>query len=147
MTSYVSAELRRLVETRANHVCEYCLIHERDTYFGCQVEHIIAEKHGGSTASENLAYACAYCNRAKGTDIGTVALGSRELTRFFNPRIDLWLDHFLLDGVFLQPRTVIGEATAKILRFNDAERVFERQTLASVDRYPSIEAMQRIDES
>ena len=47
MTSYVSADLRRLVEARANRVCKYCLIHEDDTYFGCQVEHIIAEKHGG----------------------------------------------------------------------------------------------------
>lgn len=43
MTSYVSLELRRLVESRAHGVCEYCLIHEDDTYFGCQVEHIISE--------------------------------------------------------------------------------------------------------
>ena len=28
MTSYVSADLRRSVELRANHLCEYCLIHE-----------------------------------------------------------------------------------------------------------------------
>ena len=47
MTSYVDASLRRLVESRANHLCEYCLIHEDDTYLGCQVDHVIAEKHGG----------------------------------------------------------------------------------------------------
>src|SRR5207244_4512279 len=122
MTSYVSADLRRLVEARANRVCEYCLIHEDDTYFGCQVEHIIAEKHGGPTEAENLAYACAFCNRAKGTDIGTIAPSTREFTRFFNPRIDRWSEHFLLEGVFIQPRTAIGEATARILRFNDTER-------------------------
>jgi hypothetical protein len=50
MTSYVSVDLRRLVQLRASHLCEYCLIHEGDTYFGCQVDHVIAEKHGAATA-------------------------------------------------------------------------------------------------
>lgn len=140
MTSYVSAALRRIVETRANRVCEYCLIHESDTYFGCQVEHIISEKHGGPTTAENLAYACTFCNRAKGTDIGAFAASTGEVTRFYNPRLDHWSDHFSLNGVVLEPRTAIGEATAKILRFNDADRIFERQTLEIVDRYPPAEA-------
>ena len=82
MTSYVSADLRRLVETRANRICEYCLIHKDDTYCGCQVEHIIAEKHGGPTEADNLAFACTFCNRAKGTDIGTIATTSGQFTRF-----------------------------------------------------------------
>ena len=43
MTSYVSAELRRLVAARANGVCEYCLIHETDTWLGCQIDHVISE--------------------------------------------------------------------------------------------------------
>jgi 5-methylcytosine-specific restriction endonuclease McrA len=49
MSSYVSAELRRIVRDRAGGVCEYCLIHERDTYLGNEVDHIIAEEHGGPT--------------------------------------------------------------------------------------------------
>lgn len=142
MTSYVSSDLRRLVEVRANHICEYCLIHESDTFFGCQVEHIIAEKHGGSTEAANLAYACAFCNRAKGTDIGTIVRNSRKLTRFFNPRTDRWTEHFMLEGVLIQPRTAVGDATAKILRFNDSARLFEHQALQLVDRYPPKEASQ-----
>ncbi len=35
MTSYVSLDLCRLVAARAYRLCEYCLIHEDDTYFGC----------------------------------------------------------------------------------------------------------------
>ena len=73
MSSYVSAELRRHVSERAELICEYCLIHEDDTFFGCQVDHVVSEKHGGETSSENLAYACAFCNRAKGTDLGSIA--------------------------------------------------------------------------
>ncbi|MDB5336276.1 MAG: restriction endonuclease [Planctomycetaceae bacterium] len=139
MTSYVSVDLRRLVESRAHHVCEYCLIHEDDTYFGCQVEHITSEKHGGQTEAANLAYACAVCNRAKGTDLGTV-LRSNELTRFYNPRTDRWLDHFSLSGGVIQFKSAIGEATSKIFRFNQAERILERETLQFIGRYPTVEA-------
>jgi hypothetical protein len=144
MTSYVSAELRRLVQSRANYLCEYCLIHEDDTYLGCQVEHVIAEKHDGPTEEGNLSYACTFCNRAKGTDIGSVAPSTAEFTRFFNPRIDRWADHFFLSGVSIVPRTPVGEATARILRFNEPDRLWERQALQAVGRYPPREALPRL---
>jgi hypothetical protein len=60
MTSYVSADLRRIVESRARNLCEYCLIHTDDTFFGCQVDHIVSEKHGGLTEAENLCFACTF---------------------------------------------------------------------------------------
>src|SRR5947208_9768365 len=34
MASHVSERLRRQVAERAYHVCEYCLIHEDDTFWG-----------------------------------------------------------------------------------------------------------------
>ena len=143
MTSYVSASLRRAVETRADGVCEYCLIHERDTYLGCQVDHVVSEKHGGATESENLAYACTYCNRAKGSDVGSIATAG-VFTRFFNPRADRWRDHFSLHGVIIEPRTRIGEVTAKILGFNEPERIMERQVLQRIGRYPPPQTVHRI---
>ena len=50
MSSEVSERLRRLVAERAYHVCEYCLIHEEDTFWGCQLDYIISRKHRGSLA-------------------------------------------------------------------------------------------------
>ncbi len=143
MTSYVAADLRRVVKSRANHVCEYCLIHEDDTYLGCQVDHVIAEKHGGSTNADNLSYACTFCNRAKGTDIGSIAPSTDEFTRFYNPRTDRWADHFTLNGAIIEPRTPIGEATARILGFNEPDRMLERETLQNIGRYPPKEAIAR----
>jgi HNH endonuclease len=137
MSSYVSVDLRRLVIARACHLCEYCLVHEEDTYLGCQVEHIIAEKHDGRTEEINLAYACTFCNRAKGTDIGSIAEVKGEYTRFFHPRKDLWRDHFALQGTWIEPLTNIGEVTARLLQFNHRDRVLERDTLAAIGRYPS----------
>jgi hypothetical protein len=40
---------------RADRLCEYCLLHEDDTHFGHEVDHIISEKHGVSTRFERQA--------------------------------------------------------------------------------------------
>ena len=135
MSSYIGAELRRLVAARANYRCEYCLIHEDDTFFGCEVDHIISRKHGGATTADNLAYACMICNRQKGSDLGSLAQRTGELVRFFNPRTDKWEDHFVLTGALFKPLTDIGEVTVRIFEFNLGERILEREELISLGRY------------
>lgn len=72
--TYINVVLRQLVITRANGLCEYCLIHEDDTYF---------------------------------------------------------------DGVRIDTLTEIGEVTARILDFNNVDRLIERQQLEALGRYPS----------
>ena len=101
-------------------------------------------KHSGPTLAMNLAYACSFCNRNKGSDIASVSGVAGELVRFFNPRIDLWSEHFRLEGSLIEPLTSIGEATARILKFNESERVLERETLIAIGRYPSKPASIRI---
>src|SRR5512135_3004835 len=76
--SSVPERVRRLVQERAQGRCEYCLIHESDMYYPHEADHVIAEKHGGATSLENLAWACFYCNRFKGTDLASVDPTSRD---------------------------------------------------------------------
>jgi hypothetical protein len=128
MARWISAELRHTVADRAKQLCEYCLIAEADTFYGCEVDHIISLKHGGSSELDNLAYACAFCNRAKGSDIGSISTDG-EFTRFFNPRTDMWAEHFRLEGAMIQSLTSIGEVTARILLFNDSARMHEREEM------------------
>jgi hypothetical protein len=135
MSSYIGAELRRLVEMRAGARCEYCRIHEDDTYSGCEVDHIISEKHGGPTTAENLAYSCMYCNRFKGSDIASIAASTGQIVRLFNPRTDRWDDHFAIDGAIIKPLSDIGEATVALLGFIRPERVEERGLLQAAGRY------------
>jgi hypothetical protein len=137
MSRYVSERLRKLVIARARDACEYCLIAIADTYFGGEIEHIISVKHDGETAAENLAYACQPCNRAKGSDLGSISRSSRQLTRFFNPRTDVWREHFTLQDGMIVPLTEIGEVTARIFDFNHPERVAERQGLQQIGHYPA----------
>ena len=66
---YLSKSLRQMVVDRSDHLCEYCLIHENDTVLGCAIDHIISLKHSGPNPEDNLAYACVFCNRYKGSDV------------------------------------------------------------------------------
>jgi HNH endonuclease len=144
--TYVGVSLRQLVETRANGLCEYCLIAEEDTCLGCEVDHVISEKHGGATDEDNLAMACVFCNKAKGSDIGSIIWESGAFVRFFNPRTDRWSEHFCLKDYRIEPLTDIGTVTGRILQFNIVERLLERQALTVVNRFPSDAALKRIDE-
>lgn len=131
---------------RAASLCEYCLLHEEDTFFGCEVDHIVSQKHGGTTTEENLAYACLLCNRNKGSDIASLVPESGQLVRLFHPRRDVWGEHFLLDEetCTIKPITPIGEATERMLGLNKPERLLERQALQAVGRYPVPAARNRM---
>jgi hypothetical protein len=141
---YLNPELRRLVTQRADNLCEYCLISESDTILGCAIYHIISIKHGGSSDIDNLAYCCVYCNRFKGSDIGSIILDKKEFVRFYNPRWDNWAEHFKLTNSTIEPLTNIGKVTARILGFNDQSRLLERQLLIHNKKYPSSSAIKRI---
>ncbi len=126
MSNRVNSETRRIVASRANFVCEYCLIAEEDAYFKFQVEHIISRKHSGSSELENLALACVFCNRYKGSDIASLTPETNKLIRFYNPRVDRWNEHFRLNGVVIEPLMDIGEATVRILQVNHDDQILER---------------------
>jgi hypothetical protein len=136
MARWISPELRQLIADRANLLCEYCLVAEADTFYGCEVDHIISLKHGRSSESDNLAYACALCNRSKGSDIGSIST-TGEFTRFFNPRTDRWAEHFRLEQAAISPLTTVGEVTARIFGFNDSARLHEREEMIRFRKYPS----------
>jgi hypothetical protein len=142
--TYIAADLRRLIVARADGICEYCLIAEEDTFFGCEVDHIISEKHGGNTAEDNLAYACVYCNKWKGSDVGSIHWETNTFIRFFNPRTDNWADHFNLKGFLIDALTPIGAVTARILAFNSGERMLERKMLQEMGQYPNAAALKRM---
>jgi CRISPR/Cas system Type II protein with McrA/HNH and RuvC-like nuclease domain len=134
-SAYIPADLRRLVTERAAQKCEYCLIHQDDTPFTHQVDHIIPQKHGGETAADNLALACIDCNRYKGADLTAFDPASGEISLLFNPRTQKWEEHFALEGILLIGRTAVVRATATLLRLNDPNRLIQRQTLLEARRY------------
>jgi hypothetical protein len=114
----VNRDLLRKIWLRAGDRCEYWLTPRFAFPLPFQIDHILAEKHGGETVEENLALACAHCNRFKGPNIAGIDPETRQLTRLFNPRSDQWVEHFQSEGSRLMGKTPIGRATVEVLRMN-----------------------------
>lgn len=137
MRKNISESLRLLVAQRAKFCCEYCLVPEVFLATIFHIDHIRSLKHGGKSTFLNLAFACPHCNQNKGSDIATFLDENNEQTiRFFNPRKDLWHDHFEANLGQILPKTAIGEATIRILDFNQPERLIFRQALMATGVYP-----------
>ncbi|MDF5729941.1 MAG: HNH endonuclease signature motif containing protein [Rhizonema sp. PD38] len=131
-STYIPAGLRRLVEERANHKCEYCLLPKNISFFPYEIDHVIAEKHGGKTDADNLAFTCWRCNRHKGTDLGSFDPETGEFSFLFHPRKELWSEHFVCDNATILGLTPSGRTTVILLQFNSNERLAERQRLSDV---------------
>ncbi|MHB8626675.1 MAG: HNH endonuclease [Aggregatilineales bacterium] len=135
--TYIPIGLRREIRERAHNCCEYCRIGEDERSIEFAVDHIIAEKHGGQTISNNLCLSCYWCNSYKGSDISSVDWSvGEEIVPLFNPRREKWTDHFSLNGAFVQPLTPVGRVTVSLLRLNAAERIEERALLIMLEVYP-----------
>jgi hypothetical protein len=101
-----------------------------------EIDHIIAQKHGGVTEIENLALACFHCNNHKGPNIAGIDPTTGELLRLFNPREDRWTQHFQWQGADLLGRTSIGRVTVLVLAINARHRVAHRQALIEEGVFP-----------
>jgi HNH endonuclease len=125
--TYVPASLRRTISEQAHGCCEYCLQPEIFAFSPHEIDHVIAEKHGGETVEDNLALACKLCNTFKGSDIASVDPLTHEIIPLYNPRRDRWEEHFQLDGVALTPLTSRARTTIRLLQLNRSDRLEERQ--------------------
>ncbi len=130
--TYISTNLRRLVEERAGDRCEYCLIPAGITFFPHEVDHVIAEKHEGKTIAENLALTCWRCNRHKGTDLGSFNPQTGNFCFLFNPRTQKWEEHFKQENLEMIGLTPEGRTTIRLLQLNSEARLAERQRLQTL---------------
>jgi hypothetical protein len=128
--------LREQVSRRANGRCEYCRLPSEFTSMPFQLDHIIAEKHGGPTTLENLAWSCLDCNSFKGPNIAGYDGEERQTVRLYNPRTDNWADHFEWDGPTLRPKSAIGRVTISVLRLNLPYRIAVRASLIEENAFP-----------
>jgi 5-methylcytosine-specific restriction endonuclease McrA len=125
--TYIPSALRNLVYERAEGLCEYCLIDEEISFAKHQIDHIIAEKHGGETVEKNLALACAICNKYKGSDLTSIDNETDEIAPLFNPRKQVWSEHFKLENGTFIGLTSNARATIRLLQINSLARIEERR--------------------
>ena len=126
--TYIPTALRREVIERVGNRCEYYRLPAEVAFFPHEVDHVIAEKHGGTTDIGNLAYACWRCNRHKGSDLTSFDPQTQKLNPLFNPRTQVWAEHFAYEGERITGLTPEGRTTVYLLRLNSEERLTERLT-------------------
>ena len=136
MSKTIPLTMKREAAKRADFCCEYCLLPESVSFYRFHIDHIRSRKHGGLTILQNLAYCCPDCNFYKGSDVATFRSDSELFTRFFNPRLDVWEEHFYIEQAVIYSKTEIGKATVDIFKFNLPDRIVFRQQIAGLGLYP-----------
>lgn len=126
--TYVPAALRCEVIERAGNRCEYCRLPTEVAFYPHEVDHVIAEKHGGTTDMDNLAFACWRCNRHKGTDLTSLDPQTRRLSPLFNPQTQVWVEHFAYEEERVVGMIPEGRTTVSLLQLNRDERLTERRS-------------------
>jgi hypothetical protein len=121
---------------RAKGNCEYCRVPERRSSIPFEIDHVIAEQHGGPTVGSNLALACFACNHHKGPNLAGIDPKTGRRAWLFHPSRHKWQRHFRWDGAVLVGRTPIGRATVAVLRINLPHRVAQRAALISEGVFP-----------
>lgn len=134
--TYIAEALRRLVIERAQGRCEYCLLHERDSLYTHEVDHVIPEKHRGLTVADNLCLSCMDCNRHKGSDFASFDPETEDIAMLYNPRREKWDKHFQLVGARIVPLSATGRVTVFVLKLNDEMRIRTRRALIAAQKYP-----------
>jgi hypothetical protein len=139
--AYISTRLRRQLKADAGDRCGYCRSSEVLTAIPLVVDHIKAEALGGLTVRENLWLACTRCNGHKTNRTHAVDPVTSVEVPLFNPRAQVWAEHFAWsdDGLYVVGLTAIGRATIQALHLNrpllvDARRFWVQFGLHPPDR-------------
>ena len=135
MTIGFPVALRTAVREFAQDCCEYCPLPQSAALHRHEPDHSVPRQHGGATVLGNLALTCMRCNRCKGPNVGSFDPQSGLLTAFFNPRSQMWEDHFRYEKGFHHPLTPEARVTVRILRMNEPKRVVDRHRLKLAGLY------------
>lgn len=135
MSQRVSLAIRRMVQTNAKHRCEYCRKPEKVSVYSFHVDHIRPLIHGGNSDLENLAWACFECNVTKGSNIASYDELNDTLTPLYNPRKQIWDEHFKLDGAIILGITPEGRVTVRLLQMNDPAQLEIRENLLAAGQW------------
>ncbi|MEQ8468180.1 HNH endonuclease [Coleofasciculus sp. E1-EBD-02] len=132
----IPASLRRLVIQRADNRCEYCGISQIGQVATFHIDHIVPVVAGGETIAENLALACVSCSLRKGARQKLEDSETGEVVSIFNPRQQVWKEHFDWNGVQVVGLTATGRATVQALDLNRATMLAIRTQEELFGRHP-----------
>jgi HNH endonuclease len=129
-------ETARFVEARAGQRCEYCRMHQALQGATFHVEHILPTSRGGTSELENLAWCCPSCNLSKSDRTHSTDPNDGSSSVLFNPRRNVWIEHFRWDGYPIVGQSSVGRATVAVLNLNQDRRILIRRAEELFDLFP-----------
>jgi HNH endonuclease len=134
---FIPKSLRDLVVKRAKGRCEYCQT-AQVIVIEMEIDHIIPVSLGGKTIAANLANTCGSCNGFKLDAVSAVDPETGETVSLFNPRAQVWREHFQWseDGTQLIGLTPVGRATIERLKINREIAVLARERWVKAGWHP-----------
>jgi hypothetical protein len=134
----ITRNQRRQIAEEAKYRCGYCQTQEVVSGIPLTVEHITPKAKGGSDDNANLWLSCRLCNEKKGTLIEAMNPETGGLVSLFNPRTQMWADHFTWseDGIRIIPKTIVGRMTIDVLSLNDELGVRARAIWVKAGYHP-----------
>lgn len=136
--SRIKSTLREKIRLAAKDICGYCQSPQRLIPIIFEIEHILPKAKGGSDNEENLWLACGVCNSFKHAKTHATDPQTRRKTRLFNPRKQVWTEHFEFskDKTEIIGKTACGRATVVALKLNNTRSVKMRKLWVSVGWFP-----------
>lgn len=136
-------QTRLFVTERARGCCEYCMSQEKYASHVFSIEHIYPEALGGSHNLDNLALACQGCNNFKYTKTTALDPDTDQFVDLFNPRQDMWVEHFRWNENFtvILGITPTGRATVSALRMNRDFLINQRILFRQYNIHPPVHSV------
>jgi hypothetical protein len=134
--SDIHTSLRQEVTLRAGNRCEYCQLSQLGQEATFHIDHVTPRAAGGPTTADNLALACVSCSLRKWANQTAPDPDTGEEVALFNPRAQVWEDHFRWNGERVVPLTPTGRATVVALALNRPIILAIRQEEAIRGRHP-----------
>lgn len=140
-SSHIPAARRQRVAETARFRCGYCLTSQRITGPLLEIDHIIPEARGGTSDEDNLFLACPMCNSHKADRLEAVDPESMATVPLFNPRTEVWSEHFewIEEGTVIRGKTAKGRATVATLNMNHPDIVAARRLWVIAGWHPPVD--------
>jgi HNH endonuclease len=137
---YIPVAIQRAIFELSKNYCEYCVLPSNFSTDFFHFEHIIPVVLNGKTELENLARSCGICNNNKRDKIEHIDPLTQQIVRLYNPRQDIWSDHFQWsdDDLYIIGLTPIGRATIALLKLNRVNATNLRKLLKMADLHPPL---------
>lgn len=129
----LDTEVRNIVLNKSKGLCEYCHSRSEFSFTSFTIEMIIPKSEGGKVETSNLAYICQGCGNYKYSR-------SKQINSLFNPRTDIWREHFAWSGdkLHLVGLTSKGRTTIEKLDLNRVNLTDFRLIMTRIGKHPAI---------